>query len=240
MGRSRDGIVAHDGSPPMTRRLIPPIAAVAGVALVTWAFPLFHVVPLDKAPGTRGPAQFDAAGFAGKYWDERLMPALPRAAEARAVLAAIDGDFRAAGGTYGRTVGISNSYFVFIQGTGRVVAVDPKGVGLALRDGPAGPDVVLPVGMVFGNTVRDATGLLDMDEFPNSQHFNGIAAELNRLVETRVLPRLRDRAEVGRTIRFVGCAEVSPDERRRKPLKVVPVRVDFLDPGQPERAATTP
>ena len=46
--------------------------------------------------------------------------------------------------------------------------------------------------------------------------------------------RLRDRAEVGREIRFVGCAEVSHDEKRRKPLKVVPVRVDFIETGQPE------
>ena len=129
----------------MTRRLILSIAAVVGVALVTWAFPLFHVVPLDKALASREQANFDAAGFAEKFWDERLMPALPRAAEARAVLAAIDGDFQAAREKYGRTVGISNSYFVFIQGTGRVVDVDPKGVGLAVRDGSDGPDVVLPV-----------------------------------------------------------------------------------------------
>jgi predicted lipoprotein len=112
--------------------------------------------------------------------------------------------------------------------------VDSRGVGLAIRDGSAGPDVVLPVGMVFGNTVRDATGLLDMDKFPNSQHFNDLSTELNRIVETRVLPRLRDRAEVGRQVRFVGCAEVSRDPKRRKPLKVVPVSVDLIEPGQPE------
>jgi predicted lipoprotein len=88
--------------------------------------------------------------------------------------------------------------------------------------------------MVFGNTVRDATGLLDMDSFPNSQHFNDLSTELNRIVETRVLPGLRDRAEVGRKVRFVGCAEVARDARRRKPLKVVPVRVEILEPGQPE------
>jgi predicted lipoprotein len=227
MGRSRDGIVANDGSPPMTRRLILSITAVAGVALVTWAFPLFHVVPLDKALESREQAHFDAAEFAETFWDERLMPALPRASEARAVLDAIDGDFQAARQRYGRTVGISNSYYVFIQGTGRVVDADPEGVGLAIRDGPTGPDVMLPVGLIFGNTVRDATGLLDMDKFPNSRHFNDIATELNRIVETRVLPQLRDRAEVGREIRFVGCAEVSNGAKPRKPLKVVPVRVVF-------------
>jgi predicted lipoprotein len=218
----------------MIRRLILSIAAVAGVAVIAWAFPLFHVVRLDQVRQSREQAHFDAAEFAEKFWDERLKPALPRAPDARTVLDAVDADFQAARERYGRTVGISNSYYVFVQGTGQVVNVDPKGVGLAIRDGADGPDVVLPTGMVFGNTVRDATGLLDMDSFPDSQHFNDLATELNRIVETRVLPGLRDRAEVGRKVRFVGCAEVSRDAKRRKPLKVVPVRVEIIEPGQPE------
>jgi predicted lipoprotein len=217
----------------MIRRLILAIAAVVGVTVVTWAFPLFHLVPLDKAREAREEAHVNAAEFAEKFWDERLPTALSRAPDARAVLDAIEGDFQAARERYGRTVGISNSYFVCLQGSGRVVNVDAKGVGLVVRGGGAGPDVVLPVGMVFGNTVRDATGLLDLNKFPNSQDFNAIAAELNRLVETRVLPQLRERAEVGREIRFVGCAEVSSDAKRRRPLKVIPLRLEFLKPGQP-------
>jgi predicted lipoprotein len=199
---------------------------------VAWAFPLFHVVPLDKARESKEQANFNAAEFAGKFWDEQLKPAQPRAPDARTVLDAIDGDFQAAREKYGRTVGISNSYYVFVRGTGRVVNVDSKGVGLAIRDGSDSPDVVLPIGMVFGNTVRDATGLLDMDKFANSQHFNDLSTELNRIVETRVLPRLRDQAEVERKVRFVGCAEVSRDARQRKPLKVVPVSVEIIEPGQ--------
>ncbi len=206
------------------RRLTLWIAAVAGVALVAWAFPLFHVVPLDRAREVKERAKFDAAEFAARFWDERLMPFRPRALDAKDVLDGID--YGTARERYGRTVGISNSYYVFIQGSGTVVDVGRKGLGLAIRDGSTA-DVVLPVGKVFGNTVRDATGLLDMDEFPNSQHFNDIATELNRIVETRVLPRLRDAAEVGRGVRFFGCAEVPGDATRRGPLKVVPVYVEI-------------
>jgi predicted lipoprotein len=203
------------------------------VALTTWAFPLFHIIPLDKARSSKGEMRVDPPEYALKFWNKQLTPALSRAAEARTVLDAIDNDFQAAREKYGRTVGISNTYFVFIRGTGRVVKVDSKGVGLAIRDGGAGPDVVFPVGMIFGNTVRDSTGLLDMDAFPNSQYFNAISTELNRMVESRVLPQLRDRAEVGQEIRFVGCAEVPRDAKRRKPLKVVPLSIDLHKPGQP-------
>jgi predicted lipoprotein len=214
----------------MTRRLVLPVAAVFGAALIAWAFPPFHVVPLDQARELRDEANFDAARFAERFWAEQLKPALPRAADAQTVLDVIDRDFPAAREKYGRTVGISNSYDIFIQGIGRVVHVDSKTVGLAVRKDSAGPDVVLPIGMVFGNTVRDATGLLNMDHFPNSQHFNDLSAALNRIVETRVLPGLRDQARVGRIVRFAGCADVGRGARQRKPLKVVPVSVEFLQP----------
>ncbi len=222
----------------MTRRLIFRFTAAIGVAVVAWVFPPFHILRLDQARGSKEKANtnanFNATEFAEKFWNERLNPALPRAHDAKTVLDAIDGDFQAAREKYGRTVGISNSYYVFVQGTGRIVNVDSRGVGLAIRDGSVGPDVVLPAGMIFGNTVRDATGLLDMDRFSNSQHFNDLSIELNRLVETRILPGLRDRAEVGKKLRFVGCAEVPRDAKRRKPLKVVPVSVEIIEPRQSE------
>jgi predicted lipoprotein len=217
----------------MIRRLVLSIAALVGVAALAWAFPPFHVVPLDRVRGTRERANFNAAEFAESFWADKLKPASSRAADARAVLEAVDADFEAAREKYGRTVGISHSYYVFIRGAGRVVGVGPKGVDLAIRDAGDGPDVRLPTGMVFGNTLRDATGLLDMDDYPNSQQFNDLSTELNRLVETRVLPRLRERAQVGTRVGFVGCAEVSRDARRRRPLKVIPVSVDFIESGGP-------
>jgi predicted lipoprotein len=210
------------------RRLILVGAVALGVAVVTWVCPLFRVVPLRQGQAAGQQADFDATRFAETFWDEQLTRTVP-SAQAGVVLEAIDRNFAAARAEYGRTVGISNSYYVFFQGTGRISRVDSKGVSLTVRQPGAGADVLLPVGMVFGNTVREATGLLDMDKFPNSQDFNDLAVGLNLIVEARVLPKLRAGARVGRQVRFVGCAAVARDERQRKPLKVVPLRVEFLD-----------
>ena len=217
----------------MIRRIVVAVLGLAGVGVLLWAFPLFHLVPLETARASKQYDKINAAELASRFWDEELTPALPRAADANAVLATIEKDFQAAREKYGRTVGVSSSYYIFIQGTGRVVKVDSKGVGLAIREGGPDPDVILPLGMIFDNTVRDATGLLDLNTITNSQDANAIAAELNLLVEKRVLPPLRARAKVGLQIRFVGCASVSHDAKRRMPLIVVPLRVDFIEPEQP-------
>ena len=87
------------------------------------------------------------------------------------------------------------------------------------------PDIVLQTGVVSGNTVRDATGLLSASDYPNSQQFNAISNELNRLVETLVIPSAKQAAQVGRQIEFVGCARVLNLPADASPLKLIPLEV---------------
>ena len=94
-----------------------------------------------------------------------------------------------------------------------------------MKDGGDTPDILLPTGLLFGNAVRDGTGLLDASTFPNSQNFNDLSAELNHIIETTLLPELREQAKVGAKISFAGCAEIAEEDADVKPLKVIPVLV---------------
>ena len=84
---------------------------------------------------------------------------------------------------------------------------------------------MIELGFVFGNAVRDATGLITASSYPNAQEFNDISAALNSMVEANVLPQLQQIAKVGDRIQFVGCAEVGDEDTDLKPLKLVPVMV---------------
>jgi predicted lipoprotein len=201
--------------------------AATVIAGLLWVFPLFRIVPLKQVQAERSESRFDAAEFAKRFWEDQLTPALDRAADARAVLSAAEADFPAAREQHGRRLGISDAFLVMLQGHGRVVRVDGKEIGVAIHDGHETADIVLPVALIFGNAVRDAHGLLDVSQFPNSQDFNGISTELNRLVETRVVPTLKTDAMVGRNIRFVGCAEIPSEPHRRRPLKIIPLRIEW-------------
>ena len=197
---------------------------LAAVGLV-WVFPLFHIVQLDKLQAAKQLATFNAASFVESFWREQLLPSLDEAADAAAVLAAFDDDSQSARGQYGRKVGVGRTTLLLLRGTGRVVNVDKKGVGITLtRDGTE-PDIVLHIGLLFDNTARDATGLLDASSFANSQHFNEISTELNKVIEARVIPTLKEKATPGQEIQFVGCAEVSDTVSNVRPLRVVPLKI---------------
>lgn len=215
-------------SPP-PRRPFPWAAAAAGAALLVLLglYPPIRVVRAGRAPAPGTPGQpapaaitFAAPAFAEEFWTTQLQPAALRVPDLAPILADLRRDPAAAAGSHGRRVGLGHTAYVFARATGRVVAVEGSRVLVDV----AGGTVALRTGPVFGNTLRDGCGLLDVNRAPGLAEFNAVAAELNRLVEQRVQPALRA-ATVGATVDFAGAAELPEAIPAGGPLlTVIPVR----------------
>lgn len=208
-------------------RFVATICTLVAACVLFWFFPLFHVVPRGTTLAEKQQAAFDAADYVTKFWTEKLTPTFGQAADAAAVLAALRDDPQQARTDFGRSVGLGRAALYFARGSGKIVSVDDKAIGVSLAAEGSEADVAIQAGLLFGNTVRDATGLIRGEDFPNSQHFNEISTELNRVVETTVIPPLKQQAKVGAAIEFVGCAEVTNLPRDVSPLKVIPLDVKF-------------
>lgn len=200
------------------------IVALAIIAGVCWLFPLFHIVPLKAAKAEKAAAAFNAEQFAETFWTNQLLPSLDQTVKVDTLLVAIQADPEAAKKKYSRSLGLSGSYFYFVSGTGRVVSASDDEISLAITPGTTNAEVTLLSGLIFGDAVRDGTGLLNPSAYPNSQDFNDISAALDHLVETRVLPGLHQQAKIGAEIFFAGCAEVDDESNDLKPLKVIPIQ----------------
>lgn len=207
------------------KRALPALVIAAVIIALCWMFPPFHIRSLKAMREAQAGALFNATDFVGKFWTEKLLPATAQAADVTKVLEAIAVEPQKVRERFGRTVGVSSSYFLFVRGVGRVVNVSEDNIGLAVRSTGEVADVSVPLGLIFGNAVRDGTGLLDASSYPNAQEFNDIAAALNSIVETNVLPQLQRIAAVGKRLEFAGCVEVSDEEQDLKSLKLVPVIV---------------
>lgn len=217
--QNRDGLAAYP-----THRWSTRIAIAAGTAVLLYFLPLFRIVPLGQAEqqGNSKSAEFEPSAFVEEFWTQQLIPGAGKAVEVSKLIAEIKQDQQAARDAHGRSLGLSDTYFYFVSGTGRVVSVEKNTVELSVDDDSTQVQVLLETGLVFGNAVRDGTGLLDLNDFANSQEFNAISTEINRRIENDVLPKLREKATVGSTIHFVGCAQISDEETDLSPLRVVP------------------
>jgi predicted lipoprotein len=201
------------------------VVSIAVVTGVCWLFPLFHIVPLKQAAAQKANATFNPTQFAESFWSDSLLPAAANATSAEQLVKVIQTDPAAAKKSFARSVGLGESYFYFLGGNGKVLSVSEDEILLSVTGG-TNAEIALQAGLVFGNALRDGTGLLNVSDYPNSQDFNSIAEALNQLVETRVQPKLRKLAKPGATISFAGCAEVGDESADLKPLKVVPIHVE--------------
>jgi predicted lipoprotein len=199
------------------------LIALAALGGLCWLFPLFHLVPLGSAGASGAAAAFQPAPFAERFWTNQLLPGLDQAVKAEVLLPALEVNPAAARKKFSPSPDLGGSYFYFLAGRGQVVAISDDEISLAVVGGATNAQVALVTGLVFGNAVRDGTGLLNVSDFPNSQDFNAVAEALNQLVETRVLPSLREKAKLGATIRFAGCAEIASEPADLQPLRVIPV-----------------
>jgi predicted lipoprotein len=207
----------------MSRRIGWLVGLIA-LALLFWRFPAFRVTGLQDA-ARDGAVGFDARAFAAEFWKTNLLRNANDATDVSELVAALEKDTKHARARYGHSPGMTSTTFFFVKGSGEVLEVNEEGARVRISPGAHEAEALLHTGLLFGNALRDGSGLIDPGQFPNSQHFNDIATELNRLAETNVLPLLRKIAVPGKKLSFIGCAELEEDETPH-PLKIVPVRVE--------------
>lgn len=198
---------------------------LVSVAAICYALPPVKFVrKISVGPASMRPT--DIAASARRAWDERLQNSASHAANASELLTAIRTDRVAASRKYGRRVGVGGSYFYFVTGVGRVIRKTPSRIDLVIDPAAKEAEVCIETGNIFGNAIRDGTDVFKIGDFENSRDFNQLSQELNKLVETRILPVLREKAAVGSELRFTGVAEVTDEDQDLHPLHIVPLAAE--------------
>jgi len=195
------------------------------LALLLWRS--CHFERLDKAKEQAERKAFSPAEYAQDFWDNKLMKNLDQAVDAQTLLPLLHTDIKQARDKYGRTLGISSVCCFLLSGQGTVISMNEDGVSVSIKTPPSDPDIVIATSFIFGNAVRDASGLIGPDQFPNSRDFNTISEEINKIVTTQVIPPFLEKVKKAITLRFVGAAEISEDEPKIHPLYVIPILLEI-------------
>ena len=215
-------------NPPLSERRfrVAPIALLGAIVLGFVIYPPFHVHRLERAATVSGSPRgaVDLEQVAATFWDEQLLSPAAQPVDARVLLDALSNDAVAAA-RYGRRTGIGGKTTFFLKGEGRVETIERSGIGLQVETTmPIATRVVMVTGPIFGNGLRDATGMLSSKEF-TSLDFNQLGAELNKLAEARAQPALRAGSRKGATLSFVAAGELDDSSQGTPVLKLVPITV---------------
>ncbi len=206
------------------------VLALGVAALVLlYFFPIFRVVSLEEVRQKQAADQFDAVEFVSEFWTQSLMPRAEGAVHLPVLIASHSADAKDAAARFGNRLGVSTKAFYLVSVSGTITSLDDAIIEVAVDD-MADQMVLIERGPVFGNTVRDASGLLNIGDFENTQQFNSISAQLNLVVEQQVLPPFANSAQVGQQVKLVGGIELADGSPAPKTLYLTPVFTETVAP----------
>lgn len=205
------------------------LAAVLGLV----GFNSVYVEKLDAhraAAGTRAGRAFEAKAYAATFWNGKLRPALAQATDLTALLADLQTAPQPTFAAKSHALGIGNIRYFLVKGAGTITAVHENDVAVRL---PSGPEVQLATEYIFGNAVRDATGLIRITEFENTADLNNVSAQLNNLVRQRVVAPLKAAARPGQAVQFTGAIELNQAHLHLDKLTIIPLAATVTPTVQP-------
>ena len=159
------------------------------------------------AAAAAGGSTFDAVEYAQEHYDSEVVPTIQEnAVEITELLPQIIEDPDAAGEQYGHRAGVSSPYAYAVSGEGVAGKVDGTLLPLQIEGLPDDVRVMLQIGpAINGTALRDATGLVDFNDFLNQIEYANAATELNNKVKSDVLADFDAKGAKGKTVRFVGA-----------------------------------
>src|SRR5688572_11245788 len=108
---------------------------------------------------------FDAVTFSKKLWDEKLPVRLDSALELTSLIKLIEANPVEAFAGYSNAMGIGNYRYSLVKATGVAAAIGEDDISMRFNHADSLMTIMLATEYIYGNAIRDASGLLDIKDF---------------------------------------------------------------------------
>jgi len=198
------------------------------LAIVLVAYHSVYFKKLDVVKVSKAAKEFNAELYAASFWQNKLIPNLGKAIDVTKLITMISNDPSKTFDSYSHALGIGNLRYFLVSGNGIVESIGDDDVKLIAKSDSSRQSIRIATEYIFGNAVRDATGLININEFTNTMDFNNVSAEINKIIRERVLPPFKRKAKKGDAIEFIGAIELNKEHPDLVHLEVFPIEIKFL------------
>jgi predicted lipoprotein len=78
---------------------------------------------------------------------------------------------------------------------------------------------------VFGNAVRDASGMVQITEFSNTIDLSNVSGEIDKIIRKEVLPPFKQAVKKGDNVDFIGAIALNEAHLNLSDLEIIPVNL---------------
>ena len=172
--------------------------------------------------------KFDAATFSKRLWEEKLPAKLDGAIQLETFIKATQTNPAEAFSKYTNALGIGNYRYALIKAEGLATSINEDEIMLQVSFSDSMLTAKLATEFIYGNAIRDASGSVDVKDFPNTMDLNNISEELNRMVRKTVLPPFKAAVKKGDKIVVTGAIEIHKEHIKWNELEIIPVQLKIV------------
>ena len=198
---------------------------IAIVIIIVVAYNSVYFKKLDEVKAAATAKEFNATQYAQNFWTNKLIPNLNKATDLNQLTAMLSGDATKTFDTYSHALGIGNLRYFLVKGTGTITSMNEDDLSVLLQTDTNKLSITVATEYIFGNAVRDATGLININEFSNTMDFNNVSAELNKIIREKVLAPFKQKARKDDTIELTGAIELNKEHLDLSKIEVIPVKI---------------
>lgn len=198
---------------------------VAVIALLGYKTVYFEKLSTRK---NNTAAEFDAVTFSKKMWKEKMPAKMDSAIQLIALMDAITKDSDAAINKYTNAMAIGNYRYALVKMEGIVMDVKEDEVLLTVKHNDSLLTVNLATEFVYGNAVRDASALVQVKDFPNTNNLSSISEELNKIIRSSILPSFKTAVKKGSIVEVVAAIEINKEHIHWQGIELLPVRLQVV------------
>lgn len=199
------------------------LGAIAAIIII---FLSLDIQKLDEFNAENTNTEFNAIEYAHDVWENSIPNALNDAPDIIPLLLMLETNQQKAFKDFGRKLGISNTRYFIAKGEGVIQSVEDEYIIVQMIDSH---QIELETAFIFGNTMRDGSGVVDINDFVNMTDFNQVSVVLNKLVKEEVIAGLKEEAQPGLVVEFVGTFEINENNIEINSIRTIPVSIRLGD-----------
>ncbi len=178
-------------------------------------------------------AEFDAVGFSKKLWDEKMSAKMDSAIELSVLMSAINADKETAINKYTNALAIGNYRYALVKVTGIVTQINEDDIVLKTNYGSTSMidsvgTITIATEFIYGNAIRDASALVQVKDFPNTNDLNSVSEQFNKIIRTSVLPSFKSTIKKDNKINIVAAVEINKEHIHWQSIELLPLRLQIV------------
>jgi predicted lipoprotein len=197
---------------------------VAVIALLGYKSVYFEKLSTRK---NNAAAAFDAAAFSKKLWEEQMPAKLDSAIALSVLIGAVGKSEADAFNKYSNALAIGNYRYALVKFDAVVADIKEDELLLNIQTGDSVLQARLATEFIYGNAIRDASGLVQVKDYPNTSDLNSISEELNKIIRSSVLPAFKKTVQKVDKISGVAAVEINKEHIHWQGLELLPVRISI-------------